>query len=339
MILALPQAAHAVNTASGTVIGNTATVTFEVSSVLQTAVTGTTDFTVDNKVNLTVTRLANATVVPGGQEQALVFTVTNLGNTAQSYQLEVFSRGTNSFNTTPNPPNIYLDNGGTPNAWDAGDTPYADATTFGSLASGATMTIIVAGDIPLAALTNETASYDLLATTTNSGTTTVTLETAGPNTAGVDVVFADGIGSYAATDTDRDGSHSEFATYTVTAAAVSVSKTAAVYWDPFNTTTNPKAIPGAVITYTVQVSNAAGGSQATNVQIIDNLNAEITADRIRFNPSFNNGTACTVNGNEILVNGVCTAGQWNAGTNSVTVTLPSINAGSSATITYQVVVQ
>ncbi len=76
----------------------------------------------------------------------------------------------------------------------------------------------------------------------------------------------------AGTDDARDGKHSAFATFTVSAAAVTVGKTAVVYSDPFNGAGgNPKAIPGAVITYTVTVTNAAGGSQATNVSITDNL--------------------------------------------------------------------
>ncbi len=125
LCFAVPHGADAANTASGTVISNTATVNFEVGGVSQTAVTGSTTFTVDNKVNLLVTKIADATVVPGSTNQALSFTVTNLGNTAQSYALSIVSSATDSFDMTG--VNIYRDSGGTPGAWDAGDTLYVDA--------------------------------------------------------------------------------------------------------------------------------------------------------------------------------------------------------------------
>ncbi len=348
VLLALPQGAEAANTASGTVITNAATVSFEVGGVLQSTVTGTNTFTVDNKVNLQVTKIADRTVVPGSTNQALVFTVTNLGNTAQRYALSIVSRNTDSFNMN-NDNRIYLDNGGTPNAWDAGDTPYVNAGTFGDVASGATITVLIVADTPATRVTGDVAQYDLLATTVNAGTLVVTVQTAGADTAGVDVVFADTAGSAGAgTDDARDGKHSAMAAYSVTAAAVTVGKTSAVYSDPFNgavPANNPKAIPGAVITYTVTVSNAVGGSQATNISIVDNLSGEIAAGRIAFATHFDDSLApgginCGA-AQGVVVNGVCTnnAGTWNAGAGTLTVPLASINAGASATIKYQVVVQ
>lgn len=339
--LAVPHNAEAVNTASGTAISNTATVNFQVGGVAQTAVTGSTSFTVDNKVNLLVTKNADATVVPGSANQALSFTITNLGNTAQRYALSIISSATDSFDMTG--ASIYRDSGGTAGAWDAGDTLYVDASTFGDIASGATVTVLIVGSTPIARLTGETAVYDLVATAVDAGTTNVTAETGGANTAGVDVVFADTAGS-AAGDGARDGKHSAVGTYTVSAASLTVSKAAAVYSDPFNVLANPKAIPGAVITYTVQVSNAAGGSQATNVAITDDLSAEITAGRIAFATQFSDGVNNCGVGQGIVVAGVCNSNAADADNGSfagniVTSSGLTINANSSVTIKYQVVIQ
>jgi hypothetical protein len=348
MAIAVPRAAEAAGTASGTAIGNSATVNYQVSGVPQTAIsTGpSATFVVDNKVNLTVTKLADSTVVPASADQVLSFSVVNNGNTSQSYALSVVSRGTDSFDM--NNVRIYRDDNAN-NAYDAGtDTLYVSATTFGSIAADGTLRVLIVADTPAGQTNGQTAVYDLVATTTDAGTTTETTATTGPNTAGVDVVFADAAGSDAG-DVARDGKHSAFGTYTVSAAAVTVTKTSAVYSDPFNITTNPKMIPGAVITYTVTVSNAAGGSNATSVAITDSLNAEIVAGRLAFATQFNDGvnscdadygivvvgdpTPCKTNTND------GDGADWNitAG-NTVTVTGLTVNAGSSKTIKFQVII-
>ena len=65
---------------------------------------------------------------------------------------------------------------------------------------------------------------------------------------------------------------SEFsAVYTVTGTGqLLVSKTSTTYSDPVNTTTNPKAIPGATMIYTITVTNIGTGPvDAGSIQIID----------------------------------------------------------------------
>jgi hypothetical protein len=343
--IALPGLAEAAGTASGTSIGNSATVNYQVGGVPQTAVTTgpTATFVVDNKVNLTVTKTGDATVIPGSTKQALVYTVVNNGNTAQRYALSA----TNGAGIVMNNVAIYRDNGSTPNAWDATDTLYVDASTFGNIAADGSLTILIVSDTPAGATNGQTSDYNLMATTVDAGTTTVTTQTAGAGTLlGVDVVFADIAGS-AAGDIARDGRHSSSGRYTVSAATVTITKTSAIYSDPFNLTTNPKAIPGAVITYTVTVSNAVGGSNATSVSITDSLAAEIGAGRLAFRPQFNDGVTVTCTAVQgIVVNGTCNSnaadadnGDWNVGSSTVTVSGLTVNAGATATIKFQVVVQ
>jgi uncharacterized repeat protein (TIGR01451 family) len=55
---------------------------------------------------------------------------------------------------------------------------------------------------------------------------------------------------------------------TVQGPVLMVVKSATVFSDPFNGTTNPKAIPGAAMTYTVSVSNSANGSATSGSTVI-----------------------------------------------------------------------
>jgi uncharacterized repeat protein (TIGR01451 family) len=86
-------------------------------------------------------------------------------------------------------------------------------------------------------------------------------------------VFGDTAGD---TDAARDGRHSDDGFYRVQTATITVTKTATVISDPFNGATDPKAIPGAVIEYCLQVANAASGATATNVVVSDPVPANTT---------------------------------------------------------------
>ena len=118
-----------------------------------------------------------------------------------------------------------------------------------------------------------------------------------------------------------------------------ISKVAGVYSDPVNGTTNPIAMPGAVVTYTITVANT-GGVNATSVQIIDLLDVA----NLTFVTSFDDGTD-TCGANEgIVINNTCTESltapqDYNvtAG-NTVTVTGLTVNAGTSTEIKIQVTI-
>ena len=106
------------------------------------------------------------------------------------------------------------------------------------------MTVFVVADIPVTATNGQYANVQLAATATAAGTGTRRrcAQTARqPDTAGVDIVFGDG-GAVA-----RNGIHEAADQYAIQSAALTVTKTAAVISDPFNLTSNPKAIPGAVV--------------------------------------------------------------------------------------------
>lgn len=335
-LLYLPvKTAHAAGTASGTNIVNTATATYDVGTSTGLTATGATTVVVDNKVNLTVTKNAAATVTPGSTNQAIVFVVRNDGNTTQRYALSA----ANSAGIVMNNVRLYRDNGATPNAWDATDTLYADAGTFGDVAADGTLNILIVSDTPGGATDGQTADYSLIATTVDAGTTTVTMQTAGANTAGVDVVFADIAGS-AAGDGARDGKHSASGRYTVSSLTLTVAKAVFVYSDPSNGVNNgtagsnytdctvcPKAIPTATLRYTITVT-VAGSGTALNVVITDPIpaNTTYTAGTLKLN-----GAPLTdVTGDDI--------GSVGGGPVTVTVSLGNLTSADVKTITFDVTI-
>ena len=263
----VPLPAFAVGTPSGTVVTNTATANYQIGGVPQTAVSGATGFTVDNRVNLVVTRNADATTAPGAADQSLVFTVTNLGNAPQRYDLSVLSRVTDSFDM--NNVRIYRDDNAN-GTFDGGDTPYAGPASFGDIAADGTLRLLVVADTPAGQPGSSTALHDLLAATVVSGGTATVVQTPGGDTAGVDVVFADPAGSTAG-DVVRDGRHSAFGSFTVSSVAVTVGKSVAVI-DQFGGS-NP--VTGATLRYTI-AATVSGGGTANSVVITDPFPANTT---------------------------------------------------------------
>jgi uncharacterized repeat protein (TIGR01451 family) len=102
----------------------------------------------------------------------------------------------------------------------------------------------------------------------------VTTATVGANTAGVDVVFADIAGS-AAGDGARDGKHSATGIFAVNLLSLILNKSVVVTWDPTNLSVTPKAIPGAILTYTI-TSSVVGSGTAAAVVITDPIPANST---------------------------------------------------------------
>ncbi len=318
-----PQSAQAAGTVAGTTVTNTATVNFDVGGVPQTAVQGVATFVVDDKVNLTVTNNSGATVVPGSTNQVLAFTLQNTGNKTHGYSLAAWLGG----GITMNNVRIYRDVNGDGN-FDVGDTLYTGGTNSGDLAPDATARFLIVADTPGSATNGQVSNYRLIATTLNAGTTTVTAN----DNAIVDdkdtqqVVFADTAGP---ADANRDGAHSATGTYTVSTATLTVTKTSTVISDPFNGVTNPKRIPGAVVRYSIVVTNS-GAANATNVVVRDGIPANTTyaASTITLNAVGQTDAGGDDSGD---------MGATNPG--EVTVAVGALaSAGGSATVTFDVTV-
>ena len=286
---------HAGGTPSGTVISNTATLTFSVTGVVQPTVgssptgnssgAGTaTTFVVDKKVNLTVTTTDSSfvSVAPGSTAQVLTFSVTNTGNDVQDFALSSSQRangttlfgGTDNFDATAC--SQFVESGATAGYQAAQDT----ATYIDELAADASKTVYVVCSIPATQVNGDVAVVTLQAQARIGGTAgslggTLTA-TSGANTAGVDIVFADGAGS---DDAANDALYSSRDAYKVLSSVLTVTKTVSLVCDPVDGTTNPKNIPGAIVRYAVTVANAGSAAASgilTTVQ--DVLNANLTFD-------------------------------------------------------------
>lgn len=330
--------ALAAGTTAGTTITNTATVDYQVGGVAQGQQSASNNFTVDRKINLLVEEVGNVTtnVVPGQANAVTTFQLTNSSNEVLDFAL-VASQivggtashgGTDTFDATN--VRIYRDNTvtGTVGSWDAGDTLLTGFVD--EFVVDTAIRLFVVADIPTGLANNAVAGVTLRATAREGGTAAsqgaAITETTGANTAGKDTVFADIAGVTG--DAARDASHSDNDDYTVQTATLAVSKTSRVISDPFNNTTNPKLIPGAVVEYCISVANS-GSADATSVVINDPVPGELT---------FNAGT--------ILLNGTVTGVTCNAdgaaggsyAAPNVSGTIATIAAGATRTLVFRATV-
>jgi len=131
-------------------------------------------------------------------------------------------------------------------------------------------------------------------------------------------------------NTARDGIHFAEDDYVVLAATLTATKTSRIVSDPFNGTTNPKMIPGAVVEYCIAVANAAGSATATNISVSDTLAGETTYDSA-FGILLNG----TVTGATCNADGVA-GGSYAAGV--VSGTLSDVAAGVTRTLLFRVTV-
>ncbi len=330
--------ALAAGTTAGTTITNTATVDYQVGGVAQGQQSASNNFTVDRKINLLVEEVGTVTtsVVPGQTNAVTTFQLTNSSNEVLDFAL-VASQivggtaahgGTDTFDATN--VRIYRDNivTGTVGSWDAGDTLLTGFVD--ELVVDTAIRLFVVADIPTGLANNAVAGVTLRATAREgalAGTQGAAItETVGANTAGKDTVFADIAGVTG--DAARDASHSDNDDYTVQTATLAVTKTSRVISDPFNNTTNPKLIPGAVVEYCIAVANS-GSVAATSVVINDPVPGQLT---------FSAGT--------ILLNGTTTAGTCNAdgaaggsyAAPNVSGAIATIAAGATRTLVFRATV-
>lgn len=297
-------------TTAGTTISNTATVNFQVSGVAQTPVSNTTptEFVVDKKVDLTVSDDGGVNTVPGATNVGLPFTVTNTGNASDSFTLAAANVTTgDQFDVSSYA--IYIDVNNN-NAYDAGDTLVTGPVT---IARDTALNVVIVSTIPGTVVNGNTANMTLTATTTSTATTGAESATV------VDVVFA---------DAGNNGTEVDTNTYTIQTATLGVVKSAQVVSDPVNGTTNPKAIPGATVRYTITVSNT-GSNAATAVTLTDNIptNTSYVANSMKLN-----SVALT---DAADADGGSTTG---APVTSVSVVAGSVAAAASATVTFDVTV-
>lgn len=257
---------HAAGTFAGTVIENTATVSFGSSAPISS---NTTTLTVDEVININVTSLdsGNVDVNAGDISSVQAYQVTNLGNGEESFV----------FNTTltgafdPAATKIYYEpviggNGQFDN--NSSETPYVAGTSL-PLNPDQEYYIYIVSDIPTDALVDQvsTVTLDVVSQTPGIDGAAIGDVLPGVGTDGTSVIVA-----------TTGGTKTEITTYTVTAAPEAtvtivksiVSATATVN----GTILTDKYIPGATVKYLVSVEVTSG--LAKDLIILDSLPADVT---------------------------------------------------------------
>ena len=297
-VLLASQASLADGTEAGTVVENTATLSYSVGGAPQSDIkSDVSDFTVDNKVDLNVSGDVATNIIVGPSSarsttgNKLSYTLTNEGNLAQAFEIAVSHLSTDDFNAGTTPTTT------TPLAAEACQYTITPTTVPATPATGPhelTDAPIVTLGIDETALIEVMCSMpnrpdvsdghlstiDVLATAVD-GSGDIMEETVGADSEdAIDVVLADADAATTTDTSDRNAKHSDTQTFEIDAPMLSVVKTSAVISDPLNLTVDPKRIPGAIIEYTITIQNTSD-SVATGVTATDVLTA-VTAGEVKF---------------------------------------------------------
>jgi uncharacterized repeat protein (TIGR01451 family) len=338
--------AHAAGTIAGTVISNTASVSYTVNGATQTTTSTTSTFVVDLKANFTVV------VDQTG------YTQVNLGQTAAvtSYRLTNTTNGTQDFLLDANQTFLSLGLPGTDNFdmlnlkvfvdvnGDGIYEPTIDTATYvDELAPDAHVEIFLVGDVPTTAGA-QLAQVNLHATIAAGGAPgtkgaalvpSVSIANA-DNT--VDVVFADDDddGPLNLGDTANNGQGRAYSGYQVATSALNltVTKTARVLSDGVSLTF-PKAIPGATVEYCLTVTNSTLLTPANGVTLTDILPSAVTyvPGTLTYGAPGVPGVACN-----LLPTTIPDVTGYNGTTKTVTATIPSVAGGTSQAAAFQVTI-
>lgn len=133
-------------------------------------------------------------------------------------------------------------------------------------------------------------------------------------------------------DAGNDGVESADDGYHVNSAELVITKTAAVISDPFG---SGKALPDAVIEYTVTIDNSAGAATAENVVMTDTIQVANVALELGVYAGLDisvNGAGCTADLGDADTDGCA----YDAGSGAMSVDVPDILSGATATILFQV---
>lgn len=341
--------AHAATTA-GTSIVNTASVSYQVGGVAQTAQTASNTIVVDAKIVLTdVEQGATTSVAPGQTGAVTTFQISNVTNETIDIGLSAAAQanGTTAahggtVNLTATTYTYWVNTNGSStcsyNAANATQVTYLD-----EVAANANVCVYVLANIPSTATNGQVAGINLTVTAEQGGTAGSQGAVLSQSNSSVawtpgtmQTVFGDGAGNGG--DAADDGKYTALADYTVAAPLLSVFKNSTIVSDPINGSTNPKAIPGATMQYCIVVSNAAGaGASATSIGVSDVLPANVTykPNSVVLNTSVSgSGSSATC--------GSGTAGSdatnYSASPPTVSGSLATLATGSSEGLLFQVVI-
>ncbi len=268
-MLAAAEAVLAAGTAAGTVIDNTAVVSFDVGGASISLNSNTVSITVDERIDVVVTLQSPQILVAAGDaNRSLLFRVTNSGNGSEDFLLAIDSSlGGDDFDPVPAVPSIYFDSDASGD-FNLGDVAYTPGSNDPQLLADAFIDILLVNDIPLAVSNGDIGLSQLTATSqTGSG-------------APGDLFAGQGDGGSDAVIGTSGGQASDSGEYLVSDVTVSIVK-AVVVADPFGGT---QPVPGATLTYTVEVQvTNSGTASASTVNDPVPLNTSYVPNSINLN--------------------------------------------------------
>jgi hypothetical protein len=170
LLAAWANKAQAVGVAAGTNIDSTAHATYQVGAVNATATSNTASVKVAEILDVVVTlQTPSVPVLAGATQRAMLFRVTNTGNGAETFQLEMTSvLGGDDFDPAAAAPSIYFDTDASGDL-SPGDAPYTAGGNDPVLDADAFVTVLVVNDIP-AGVTDGNRGFSRLAATSRTGT-------------------------------------------------------------------------------------------------------------------------------------------------------------------------
>lgn len=248
-LLAVP--AWSAGTAAGTVIQNTAVVSFDLGGTTATQNSNTVSLTVVERLDVLVTlQNSQVFVAPSDVNRSILYTVTNSGNGSETMQLTIDSvLAGDDFDPVPAVPPIYFDSDASGD-FTAGDVAYVSGNNDPVLAPDESVDILIVNNIPGGVVNGNLGRSELTATSaTGTGNPGDTF--AGQGDGGLDAV----IGS-------SGGNAASVGEYLVADVAITIQKAVSVS-DPFG---GSEVVPGATLTYTITVEvNNAGTATASAV--------------------------------------------------------------------------
>lgn len=316
--------ALAAGTLAGTDIQNAATVNYKVNAIAQSALMASETVKVDRVITATASLLsANfPTVYPGQQNVALPFRITNTSNAPVSIAPGYTQLITSSF--YPGYTQTFLDDGD--GLFDPAKDKIAtiDSTDLPVTPPDGSVVVFLVINVPATAGNDERSIYRAKfyirePNLTGSAVTQYIIPSSGPNTAAVDTVVVDDVVELTPVG------------FRAAAATITTTRSNRVVWDPANGTTNPKAIPGAIIEYCLALNNEAGSADADDVVATDTF-----GDRLTFDAAYGvyqNGTTAG--------DGTCNADGVKAGTfanGTISGTVGALPAGETRTVRYRATV-
>ena len=342
------QAAFAIGTDAGREILNTAQATFSVAGVVQTpVVSNSTQTFVDELIDVVVVSDdAGAVGVSSSQTNAVLqFSVTNTGNGTESMRLIADTAvGGDDFNPALN--QIYLEDNGVPGLQTGagGDTPYLSGSGDPTMIEDEVLIVYIDSAIVGGPAQNDEGAVALRAVAntivSNAGTddpADALFPAVGTSYAGAGDLNETGSGNVTAVvGTSHDLSNLLIRAqgrYRVSAAVVSINKSAVAVSDPFGGIT---LVPGTIITYQIDVL-ISGTDSAESLAVTDVIPAQL---------EYQPGTLAVsaLPAGEEVDDDFAPSGSDNtgfvAGTQTITVNLGTVAAGTPViTITFDAAIR